>query len=96
VFCEDHGANPWLARPHELVIRRWEDRQPAVPARVQRVLTAGPIVKILLRDQHERLVQVHLPHEGYQLLPVVPGEMVRVALRTPCLCPANEALVEEK
>jgi len=65
VFCEDHGANPWLARPHELVIRRWEDRQPAVPARVQRVLTAGPIVKILLRDQHERLVQVHLPHEGY-------------------------------
>ena len=38
---------------------------PALPAKVYRVLTAGPIVKVELIDRHNRLIQVHLSHDNY-------------------------------
>lgn len=92
-----HGRVPsenTLVRPHELVIRR-QPEQTSIPARVRRVLTAGPYVKIVLLDQHEQQVQIHLPHEAYRQSPVAPGEIVHLALRDACRRPEPQALVEE-
>lgn len=70
-----------LVRPHELAIRREPNGEPALAARVRRVLTAGPVVKIELIDRFQRVVQVHLSHEAYDLDPVAPSENVHIVPR---------------
>ena len=54
-----------LVRPHDLTIQSTPGKGPALPAKVYRVLTAGPIVKVELIDRHNRLIQVHLSHDNY-------------------------------
>ena len=54
-----------LVRPHDLTIQSTPGDGPALPAKVYRVLTAGPIVKVELIDRHNRLIQVHLSHDSY-------------------------------
>ncbi len=70
-----------LVRPHELTIRRNPAGEPALAAKVHRVLTAGPVVKVDLIDRFQRIVQVHLSHEVYDQDPVAPAENVFVVPR---------------
>jgi sulfate transport system ATP-binding protein len=71
------GLARMLVRPHELAIQY---SAPAaghsLQAVVHRVLTAGPIVKIELMDNQNRLIQVHLTHERYSANMVAPHDNV--------------------
>ena len=67
-----------LVRPHQLAIRRNPGEGPAIAARVQRVLTAGPVVRIDLLDPLDRPIQVQVAHETYELDPVAPAEEIFV------------------
>jgi sulfate transport system ATP-binding protein len=72
-----------LVRPHELALRRVAAGAPAIPATVNRVLTAGPMVKVELADHLGRVIQVHLSHDTYRADPLVPGDSVHVTPRHP-------------
>ncbi|MDR2850334.1 MAG: TOBE-like domain-containing protein, partial [Verrucomicrobiota bacterium] len=65
-----------LVRPHDLAVRTAPGPGLSIPARVYRVMTAGPLVKIELLDDAQRLVQVHVPHETYRAAPVQAGQTV--------------------
>jgi sulfate transport system ATP-binding protein len=78
---DDQTPARLLVRPHELTIRRTPSGEPALVAKVRRVLTAGPIVKIELIDRFQRIVQVHISHETYHRDPVAPSDNVFVEPR---------------
>jgi sulfate transport system ATP-binding protein len=59
-----------LVRPHDLTVQTQPGPGINISARVYRVMTAGPLVKIELLDDAKRLVQVHVPHETYRAAPV--------------------------
>jgi len=70
-----------LVRPHELEIHRQPAGPDAIAATVQRVLTAGPVVKVELLGPGGRPLQVHLAHDVFRSSPVAPGEAVHVVPR---------------
>ena len=59
-----------LVRPHDLAVLTQPGPGISIPARVYRVMTAGPLVKIELLDGQNRLVQVCVSHEAYRATPV--------------------------
>lgn len=87
VTADDDGAGAAdragrvLVRPHELEILRQPCGSEGLAALVERVITAGPVVKVELRDHRQRAIQVHLAHDAYGEAAVVPGEMVHVRPR---------------
>lgn len=78
VPLSENGENTarMLVRPHELTIQRSPGTGFSLPAKVHRVLTAGPIVKVELVDRQNRLIQVHLAHDTYQSNTVSPHDEV--------------------
>lgn len=74
-LMEENGVR-LLVRPHELTVQLYPGLGISLPAQVYRVLTAGPLVKIELLNSQNTLVQVHVPHEVYQTMPVKPGQAV--------------------
>ena len=68
--AHEEAAVRLLVRPHDLAVRVQPGAGLSIPARVYRVMTAGPLVKIELLDGQNRLVQVHVPHETYRATPV--------------------------
>ncbi|NLF16274.1 MAG: sulfate ABC transporter ATP-binding protein [Lentisphaerae bacterium] len=74
----DPGGDPvrLLVRPHEIRIHRHAQAGPSLPATVQRVLTAGPFVKVELVDELRRALQAHLSHDAFDADPVAPGDAV--------------------
>jgi RPA family protein len=42
----------------------------SLPAKVYRVLTVGPLVKVELLNSQNQLIQVQIPHETYRMTPV--------------------------
>jgi sulfate transport system ATP-binding protein len=77
----DDRAGRMLVRPHELEIHRQPTSPDAIAATVQRVLTAGPVVKVELIGPGQRPLQVHLAHDAFRNSPVSPGEAVHVVPR---------------
>lgn len=77
----DQDSVRLLVRPHDLTVRTEPGPGINIPARVSRVLTAGSLVKIELLDDAKRLVQVHVPHETYQLAPVETNQAVYLVPR---------------
>ena len=77
VGAEEAGAR-LLVRPHDMRIQPAREGSvgDGIPARVYRVLTAGPVVKVELIDRQKRLIQVHLSHERYRETPVAALEEV--------------------
>jgi sulfate/thiosulfate transport system ATP-binding protein len=69
------------ARPFDLDIHIERNGHPALPARVVRVQSAGPVVKIELVDPHGQPVNVEMSHERFRAVPVERGREVFVTLR---------------
>jgi len=83
-FAGDSAADQvarLLVRPHELDIIRQPSGPHSIAATVQRVLTAGPVVKVELLDRQQRTLQVHLAHDVFRASPVITGENVYVVPR---------------
>jgi len=79
VFTDERQAENGvrlLVRPHDLAVQLQPGAGISIPARVYRVLTAGPLVKIELLNSQGSLVQVHVPHEVYRATPVRPEQAV--------------------
>jgi sulfate/thiosulfate transport system ATP-binding protein len=85
----DHGAGQAFdaakarifVRPFDLDILREANGRPAMRARVQRVQSAGPIVKIELRSETGEPVVVEMPHERFRESRVSCHDDVFVSLR---------------
>lgn len=70
-----------LVRPHELEIHYQSNGAPALRARVDRVQSAGPLVKVELTGETGQSIQVDLSHDRYQQTPVQAGDDVFVVPR---------------
>jgi sulfate transport system ATP-binding protein len=75
------GGSRVFVRPHELDIVRQGDGDSALPATVQRVHAAGPLVKIELTGPRGELVQVEMAHQRFAAGPVAAGDKVFVRAR---------------
>jgi len=76
-----------FVRPHELDIERQKVEGPSVRARVLRVQSAGPLVRVELSAEEagtvdaDGTINVELTHERYRDLQVHPGDSVFVRVR---------------
>lgn len=70
-----------LVRPHQLQIERAVEGQTALRARVVRVQSAGPVVRIEVRSETGETLRVDLSHDAYELTPVQRGDEVFVKPR---------------
>ncbi|MBF0360281.1 MAG: TOBE-like domain-containing protein [Oligoflexia bacterium] len=75
-----------MVRPHELGIHLSPDPDPVnttnslISARITKILTAGPFVKIELLDNNEQLIKVHMSHEEYRSSNYKPNANVYVSV----------------
>jgi sulfate transport system ATP-binding protein len=70
-----------FVRPHDLDIHVKSNGAPALRARVVRVQSAGPLVKVELISEGGQEVQVEMSHERFRNQPVVVGDEVFVSPR---------------
>jgi sulfate transport system ATP-binding protein len=70
-----------FVRPFDLDIHREAGDRRSLKARVVRVQSAGPSVKIELTSETGEPIIVEMPHERYREIPVQPQEQVFVSLR---------------
>ncbi len=70
-----------FGRPHELEIERHRSNGSSVAARIRRIQSAGPIVRIELTTDNENSIFVEMTHERYQRLNIQRGELVFVQVR---------------
>jgi sulfate transport system ATP-binding protein len=77
-----NGTTSLLIRPHDFTIHM---EKPAdgqfIPAIVDKVQTAGPIVKAMLSDDEHKSILVHLSHHEYRACPLVQGQRVYLTAR---------------
>jgi multidrug efflux pump subunit AcrA (membrane-fusion protein) len=71
----------YSARPHELDLNLSENGKPTVRARVQRVQTAGALVRIEVLGDGGETINVEMPHERFQTVGLRKGDVVFVSLK---------------
>ncbi|HYI96586.1 MAG TPA: sulfate ABC transporter ATP-binding protein [Bryobacteraceae bacterium] len=79
--AEDGQAAKIFVRPHDLDLDVEDKGKPAIRAAVQRVQTAGALVKIEVLTDAGETVNVEMPHERFRLTPVKKDDVVFVSLR---------------
>lgn len=77
----DQKAQRVFVRPHDFDILEQPNGRPAFKARVDRINSAGPHVKVDLTSAQGECVQVALPHERYHALKLQAGADVYVSAR---------------
>jgi sulfate/thiosulfate transport system ATP-binding protein len=70
-----------LVRPHDLEIHTQCDGRPALAARISRILTAGPQVKIELTGHGGELLNVEMAHDRFRGMHIEAGAEVYVSTR---------------
>jgi sulfate transport system ATP-binding protein len=70
-----------FVRPHELEVERHPSNGASVEARVHRIQSAGPIVRLELTGNDNNSITVEMTHERYQDLTVKTGDIVFVKVR---------------
>jgi sulfate transport system ATP-binding protein len=70
-----------FVRPHEFDIERMSQNGDAVAARIIRIQSAGPVVRVELKSEHGDSIQVELTHDRYNALVLRTGETVFVKVR---------------
>ena len=70
-----------LVRPHELEILRAPNGASSVRARIERIQSAGPVVKVELLGQGGSPINVELPHARFREISLTKGELVYVSPR---------------
>jgi sulfate transport system ATP-binding protein len=76
-----HGRT--LVRPHELDIDTERQDPEAVPARITRIQSAGPFVRVELKSEDGDELTVELSHERHRSLALTPGAQVFVRVKEP-------------
>jgi sulfate transport system ATP-binding protein len=80
--AETNGQAPRLfVRPHEIDIERFPSNSESVAARIQRIQSAGPIVRVELTSDRNGSITVEMTHERYRDLAIKTGESVYVKVR---------------
>jgi sulfate/thiosulfate transport system ATP-binding protein len=74
-------AAPLFVRPHDLEIERYRSNGTSVPARIHRVRSAGPVVRIELTNDQNDSITVEMTHERYRELSIQSGDSVFVNVR---------------
>jgi sulfate transport system ATP-binding protein len=77
----DGAAARLFVRPHDLVLRPRPDGQPAVKARVTRIRSVGPIVKVELCNESGERWHADVPYEHFHEQPIAAGMDVFVNVR---------------
>ncbi len=72
-------AGEFYVRPHELAIQRAAPAEPALTARVERILSAAPQARVELSGPDGGQLCVELSHEQLRELDLKPGERVCVS-----------------
>jgi sulfate/thiosulfate transport system ATP-binding protein len=67
-----------FVRPHELEIERYASNGSSVAARIQRIQSAGPIVRVELTSDQYDAITVEMTHDRHRDLSVKTGETVYV------------------
>jgi len=70
-----------FVRPHELEIERRQSSAASVAARIQRIQSAGPMVRVELTNDQNDSITVEMTHEKYRELTIQTGETVFVHVR---------------
>jgi sulfate transport system ATP-binding protein len=85
LFHGRHGANGQAARvfvrPHELDIERAPSNGESVFARVLRIQSAGPLVRVELTTEQDDPITVELTHDRYREMTLKTGDPVYVKVR---------------
>ncbi|HMD49391.1 MAG TPA: TOBE-like domain-containing protein [Bryobacteraceae bacterium] len=77
----DGHASRMFVRPHEMEIERYRSNETSVAARIQRIQSAGPIVRVELISDENNDLTVEMTHERYRELSIRVGETVFVLVR---------------
>jgi len=75
---EDGRPVRLFVRPHELEIRTTSDGRPSFRAKVSRIRSAGPVVKIEVITEAGEVVNVEMPHDQFRSSDIVTGSDVFV------------------
>ncbi len=70
-----------FVRPHELDIEREQLSEFYVPAKITRIQSAGPVVRVELVDEQNQEIAVDLTHDRFRALALKPRETVFVKVR---------------
>jgi sulfate/thiosulfate transport system ATP-binding protein len=70
-----------FVRPHDLDLEFSDNGRPAIRATVQRVQTAGALVKVEVLTDGGETINVEMPHERFRAAPVKKDDVVFVSLR---------------
>jgi sulfate transport system ATP-binding protein len=70
-----------FVRPHELEIERQPRNGNTVPAKIVRIQSAGPVVRVELSGEEDSPINVELTHDQYRSLGLKSGEAVFVKVR---------------
>jgi sulfate/thiosulfate transport system ATP-binding protein len=70
-----------FVRPHEMEIERHASNGSSVSARISRIQSAGPIVRVELTSDQGDSISVEMTHERYRDLSIKTGETVFVKVR---------------
>ncbi len=70
-----------FVRPYDLEIQRNDDGRPALRARVERIQSAGPSVKVELSREDGEPIVVELSHDRFRETPIQVGDNVFVSMR---------------
>jgi sulfate transport system ATP-binding protein len=70
-----------FVRPHELDVERHQSGGASVAARIHRIQSAGPIVRVELTSDQRDSITVEMTHERYRDLSLQAGETVFVKVR---------------
>ncbi len=70
-----------LVRPHDLEIHTQANGRPTLAARISRILTAGPQVKIELVSRSGELINVEMAHDRFQGMHIETGAEVYLSPR---------------
>ena len=76
-----HGRT--FVRPHEFEIESHRLDPEAVPTRIVRIQSAGPVVRIELTSEEGESLNVELAHDRYRELHLFAGSAVYVRVKTP-------------
>ncbi len=70
-----------FVRPYELEIERYSSNGASVSARIKRIQSAGPIVRVELTSEESDSIIVEMTHERYRDLAIQTGQTVFVKVR---------------
>ena len=85
-----HGRT--FVRPHELDIDLHPMDAESVRARIVRIQSAGPIVRIELTTQDGEALHVEIPHDRHRELQLIAGAVVYVRVKSPALISAESGI----